>query len=99
MIRRPPRSTLFPYTTLFRSVALVEPREQHAMEVDGPDPVGDLLQADVMLLQGIGDEQQPVFEAERAGVSDPFDQEVSGILQRGQVLGIRAGRDVVAIAG
>src|SRR5256885_8656276 len=26
MIRRPPRSTLFPYTTLFRSVG--EPREQ-----------------------------------------------------------------------
>src|SRR2546430_14793467 len=25
MIRRPPRSTLFPYTTLFRSRALVEP--------------------------------------------------------------------------
>src|SRR5256885_9966899 len=24
MIRRPPRSTLFPYTTLFRSVSLVE---------------------------------------------------------------------------
>src|SRR2546426_5033638 len=26
MIRRPPRSTLFPYTTLFRSVPLVERR-------------------------------------------------------------------------
>src|SRR3712207_7554749 len=26
MIRRPPRSTLFPYTTLFRSVRLIEPR-------------------------------------------------------------------------
>src|SRR3712207_8003309 len=25
MIRRPPRSTLFPYTTLFRSVELLEP--------------------------------------------------------------------------
>src|SRR5256885_13197934 len=25
MIRRPPRSTLFPYTTLFRSVALLAP--------------------------------------------------------------------------
>src|SRR5205809_5218148 len=25
MIRRPPRSTLFPYTTLFRSVQLVRP--------------------------------------------------------------------------
>src|SRR2546422_2663542 len=26
MIRRPPRSTLFPYTTLFRSVGHLEPR-------------------------------------------------------------------------
>src|SRR2546429_5782108 len=26
MIRRPPRSTLFPYTTLFRSTALISPR-------------------------------------------------------------------------
>src|SRR3712207_7794081 len=35
MIRRPPRSTLFPYTTLFRSVLLpvVQPREeQRAVE-------------------------------------------------------------------
>src|SRR3712207_8276438 len=30
MIRRPPRSTLFPYTTLFRSV-----------QVDAVDPLGD----------------------------------------------------------
>src|SRR5256884_8393919 len=29
MIRRPPRSTLFPYTTLFRSVALGTRLEQH----------------------------------------------------------------------
>src|SRR2546430_9657326 len=31
MIRRPPRSTLFPYTTLFRSLLhqLVEPRRRH----------------------------------------------------------------------
>src|SRR3712207_7619409 len=28
MIRRPPRSTLFPYTTLFRSLALHGEREQ-----------------------------------------------------------------------
>src|SRR3989442_15484730 len=27
MIRRPPRSTLFPYTTLFRSVLAVDPRQ------------------------------------------------------------------------
>src|SRR2546429_7222122 len=29
MIRRPPRSTLFPYTTLFRSVRLLDLVEQH----------------------------------------------------------------------
>src|SRR3712207_6908120 len=30
MIRRPPRSTLFPYTTLFRSPAMAEPRHRTA---------------------------------------------------------------------
>src|SRR3712207_5769935 len=44
MIRRPPRSTLFPYTTLFRSVALVlwprrrgsgAARDQHAVSLPG----------------------------------------------------------------
>src|SRR3989449_10564759 len=30
MIRRPPRSTLFPYTTLFRSVLVREPRQRTA---------------------------------------------------------------------
>src|SRR2546426_9328320 len=33
MIRRPPRSTLFPYTTLFRSLA-VAVIERHAPELD-----------------------------------------------------------------
>src|SRR5205807_6363057 len=37
MIRRPPRSTLFPYTTLFRSV--------HHQARDRPLGVGDLHQA------------------------------------------------------
>src|SRR3989449_8896784 len=56
MIRRPPRSTLFPYTTLFRSVS--DPRVLRAMEAvprhlfvpeafrtsahdDGPLPIGE----------------------------------------------------------
>src|SRR3712207_8417733 len=36
MIRRPPRSTLFPYTTLFRSVdgVAVHPRLQHRVQLD-----------------------------------------------------------------
>src|SRR3712207_8175598 len=36
MIRRPPRSTLFPYTTLFRSLAGVETRA-----IDVPTVFGD----------------------------------------------------------
>src|SRR2546426_10561497 len=37
MIRRPPRSTLFPYTTLFRSKPeMAEGRHPHAHEVLGP---------------------------------------------------------------
>src|SRR2546425_12958095 len=36
MIRRPPRSTLFPYTTLFRSLG--QPADTHQLLlVDGPD--------------------------------------------------------------
>src|SRR3712207_7910746 len=35
MIRRPPRSTLFPYTTLFRSVAGLEERAVAGMDVAG----------------------------------------------------------------
>src|SRR2546425_11648497 len=35
MIRRPPRSTLFPYTTLFRSVPMGE--EEHALRELGPE--------------------------------------------------------------
>src|SRR3989442_2163672 len=33
MIRRPPRSTLFPYTTLFRSCGLPRPAQASAMPV------------------------------------------------------------------
>src|SRR3712207_8920022 len=41
MIRRPPRSTLFPYTTLFRSVLLEE-------QVDGPAVAQFEAEANVM---------------------------------------------------
>src|SRR3712207_6812849 len=40
MIRRPPRSTLFPYTTLFRSKVAISPL--HAIAQQMPVPGGDL---------------------------------------------------------
>src|SRR3989449_11145493 len=51
MIRRPPRSTLFPYTTLFRSVSAVEAGEHEEggaeqVLLEGqpfPDEVGELV--------------------------------------------------------
>src|SRR5256885_11083600 len=36
MIRRPPRSTLFPYTTLFRSLAADGHPLEEGLSVDGP---------------------------------------------------------------
>src|SRR3712207_8579032 len=41
MIRRPPRSTLFPYTTLFRSVHR-QPAEQDGQERGGADRAAHL---------------------------------------------------------
>src|SRR2546430_14718409 len=35
MIRRPPRSTLFPYTTLFRSTSLIEGLEPTNVQLEG----------------------------------------------------------------
>src|SRR3712207_7147418 len=54
MIRRPPRSTLFPYTTLFRSRTLVRQEVPHLgaflsggsyPRVHAPDGLADLAQA------------------------------------------------------
>src|SRR3712207_7223093 len=40
MIRRPPRSTLFPYTTLFRSVRTLITRQVNAVIMNPSDPTG-----------------------------------------------------------
>src|SRR5258707_7562648 len=50
MIRRPPRSTLFPYTTLFRSQAGAE------LPLDWPDPLG----------RARGDREEPAPGGEEA---------------------------------
>src|SRR2546423_8955568 len=40
MIRRPPRSTLFPYTTLFRSLATGGDRDAHEIAISVPEQEG-----------------------------------------------------------
>src|SRR2546430_9857088 len=63
MIRRPPRSTLFPYTTLFRSGlqahALAQPVDEHSGD---PRPLA--LERGLLLDHG-GEDQRLVRRAER----------------------------------
>src|SRR2546425_12477949 len=47
MIRRPPRSTLFPYTTLFRS-RQAEPATQRGVQAHGEQRDRKLLQVEVL---------------------------------------------------
>src|SRR3712207_7615291 len=49
MIRRPPRSTLFPYTTLFRSGQLVGLLAGDGLALDGVTRVGDALGLELAL--------------------------------------------------
>src|SRR3989449_10156134 len=57
MIRRPPRSTLFPYTTLFRSVTVVEKRHPVDERVTGRHHLL-LRQVDVEVAVGVASAQQ-----------------------------------------
>src|SRR2546430_7879152 len=47
MIRRPPRSTLFPYTTLFRSIGARGEHLQRPRAACGPDRIGGVGKGDV----------------------------------------------------
>src|SRR3712207_9035452 len=68
MIRRPPRSTLFPYTTLFRSAGLQVLLDGHLLR-----PVDDVLQhgagvevlevQDLLVTVGVGDLEEAVLLA------------------------------------
>src|SRR3712207_8558916 len=54
MIRRPPRSTLFPYTTLFRSKLVVFLDEAHLLFDDATDAFLDALERTVRLIRSKG---------------------------------------------
>src|SRR3712207_7473317 len=66
MIRRPPRSTLFPYTTLFRSMR----RQQRAARLREPGVVGQLV--------GHGEPRHAGVLRETENVVDRAHQEVEG---------------------
>src|SRR5258707_13377116 len=75
MIRRPPRSTLFPYTTLFRSLdaahskydALLQHSEQ--LHLGGNRKLADFVQK---YRSAVGSLQKPGFGLHRPGKSPPL---------------------------
>src|SRR5687768_17752759 len=86
MIRRPPRSTLFPYTTLFRSITDLRPQllvalGRPARRREGGDrraPLGHLLDNCHRRDDGVGD---PATVA-RDGVDDRSEEHTSELQSR-----------------
>src|SRR2546428_13061942 len=64
-----------------------------------PDAVVYLLEADGMLLQRFGDEEQSLLEPDRPRVRDALHDEVSGVLDGRQSPGIGTGRRPIARRG
>src|SRR3712207_8471036 len=92
MIRRPPRSTLFPYTTLFRSRLLV-PHAGQAEAVDGREAGalanrdmegGDVRVTDERLR--VGGDHVEVDVRDRLGRAEPRSEEHTSELQSRQYL-------------
>src|SRR2546430_7821736 len=90
MIRRPPRSTLFPYTTLFRSIAndpkarAVEQREQRSVSAEGDEVAGERDRRDELpaarAMYEAGDDQRRRQHA-RVPTEDPRSEEHTSELQ------------------
>src|SRR3712207_6487943 len=59
MIRRPPRSTLFPYTTLFRSVQTTVPVQREEVRIER-EPITDANVGDAMDGPAISEEEHEV---------------------------------------
>src|SRR2546428_3655143 len=75
MIRRPPRSTLFPYTTLFRSVSTEEVREMHL-----------ILDAERMALRGVQKSDPGKIEEARPALSFRSEEHTSELQSRSDLV-------------
>src|SRR3712207_7478736 len=87
MIRRPPRSTLFPYTTLFRSGVA---EERRPVDADGVHPVrqgiGQVLDGQDLLRLGAPAEAGEVGRVDAVGGGESRSEEHTSELQSRQYL-------------
>jgi hypothetical protein len=65
-------------------VAFVDASGQNAAEMNARDSVIDLLEPHRVLLQRIGDKEQPLVEPDGPRVRDALDEKMAGILDRRQ---------------
>src|SRR3712207_7173125 len=90
MIRRPPRSTLFPYTTLFRSVADRERAARRHRDRDvgqaGAALEHGLRLGDVLQAAGVGDRRRageaPAAQHDRAALVQRSEEHTSELQSR-----------------
>src|SRR3712207_7399695 len=68
MIRRPPRSTLFPYTTLFRSEAAVVAAEDRDAVAVADARLGERVGQRVRALVDLGERERPELVDDREAV-------------------------------
>src|SRR5205809_1145326 len=80
-------------------VPLVEFAEQDVIEVDRPHPVRGFFKPDVVLFQGLREEELLRLEAEGARVRDKAHQVVAGVLGVRQPARVRARRGCQTVAG
>ena len=66
-------------------------RPESGVGGDGPNAISDLLEADVEVPQGQGEEDQLVPESNGAGPCDVLDREVPRVLDGRQRIGVRPG--------
>src|SRR2546427_5385192 len=64
MIRRPPRSTLFPYTTLFRSHVGVARGHQHLAQARGIDACGEGIERNHV--RALGEDRHAIDDESRS---------------------------------
>ena len=85
MIRRPPRSTLFPYTTLFRSLSQTQSRHQHlaALQLQMPQKLRHIHGAGQLQLTVQGPAPPALLRGQGVQKVEFFDIQQHLTLQRG----------------
>src|SRR5207253_7550407 len=99
LVRRPPRSTLFPYTTLFRSLVLVEvlaTAVEHTLVVAHQDVVAPYAEPDVVL--GGGDGRRARAREHNADLGEILADHLHGVEEGGDRKSTRLNSSHVAIS-